>query len=81
MNLVPGSSTSHPLLHELARNLRLFFGESANRFNRTAGGKSEVGGIERSLERSPSRLPPKGGGDRAVAAPGAPVGAQDAEKC
>ena len=48
-----------------------FFGESANRFNRSAGGKSEVGGIidnkdirlilERSLERSPSRLPPKEG--------------------
>src|ERR1039457_7230419 len=72
--------------------LSCFFGESANRFNRSAGGKkSEVGGIvdnkdfrlilERSLERSPSRLPPRRGGDRAVTALGEPVGAQDAEKC
>ena len=47
-----------------------FFDESAYRFNRSAGGKAEVGGIidnkdfrlilKRPLGRSPSGLPPKG---------------------
>ena len=50
--------------------------------NRSACGKSEVGGIvdnkdfrlilERSLERSPPRLPPRRGGDWAVVALGEP---------
>src|ERR1035438_661612 len=64
--------------------------------NRSACGKSEVGGIvdnkdfrvilERSLERSPPRLPPQGGEGtgpwwRWGMPNPPPVGAQDAEKC
>jgi hypothetical protein len=67
-----GAPAPAPLFSPLWRRIfGCFFGESANRFNRTAGGKSEVGGIvdnkyfrlnlERSLERCSVTASPKGG--------------------
>ena len=91
MSLIPPRTTARPPASspggsrrrcggEHAKNRRLFLGESANRFNRTAAGKPEVGGllIISTLD-CPSRI--SGAipvpvfpevGDRAVAALGEP---------